>query len=282
MKTLSLRSASLLLISLFAAWPSVTPAFAAGIFDRDLETITVTDFTPAGNLRRQPSLKAPLYYAAVSGGYYDFGAIKAGEKAIPRNVVDKTMLKILAKQGYLPANEAHPADVILIWKWGTMNVQYFLTPGGMHTMRLNERQIQGFLGGGKLGLLSRHTDHFPEYTLSPGLFPLTGDARDLMEMATDDLYVVAVAAYDAKLRDETHAELLWNTRISAPARGFWMPEALPAMLAIAAPNVGRETPKPVWMRATEKFKPDIQLGDTKLVEYLESAEATVATVGSAN
>src|SRR3954468_19150375 len=69
----------------------------------DLETVTVTDVTSAGSLLRKPAPDHPLYYTAVSAGYYDLGGIKAGEKPISRQTVDSTMLKILAKQGYLPA-----------------------------------------------------------------------------------------------------------------------------------------------------------------------------------
>lgn len=285
MKTpaVSFRSGCVVLIGLFFA-PLVS---SAGILDflfpaNDLETITVTDFTPAGNLLRQPTADHPFYYVAISAGYRDLGGIKAGEKPISRQLVDQTMLKILAKQGYLPAAPGQRPDVVLAWTWGTLNVEIFHGGNGSVVRRVNERQLLRFLGGAKLGLISAHGDPFPEQTLQAGLIPLGGAARDLVEASTDDLYIAAISAYAVDSRDPKHPALLWNTRISAPSRGFWMPDALPAMLAIASPYVGRETNKPVWIRATEKFKPEIHLGDMRVVEYLEKTPAAVVVVGPSN
>jgi len=244
----------------------------------DLQTITVTDFTPEGRLRRLPTPAEPVYYAAVSAGYKDFGGIIAGERPISRELVNRTMLKVLAKQGYLPVGPGQRPDVILLWSWGTLNVERLNISDNGLTVRLNARQMQRFLGADKLGLTSKDGDPFPEHMLSPGLF-FGGSARNLLDAADDNLYVTVIAAYDVKLRDPKHGVLLWNTRISCPARGFWLPDALPAMLAIASPHIGRETTRPVWIRATESFKPEVKLGDLKLVEYLESNKPAIVEAG---
>ena len=245
----------------------------------ELQTITVTDFTPAGRLRRLPSPNAPVYYAAVSAGYRDFGGLIGGERPVSREVVNKTMLKVLAKQGYLPAAAGQRPEIVLLWTWGTMNVDRLRISPDLPAVQLNERQMRLFLGGEKLGVVSRTPDPFPEQTLLPGLLYASGDARNLLDIATDNLYVVQIAAYDTRLKDPKHGTLLWNTRISCPARGFWLPEALPAMLAMASSNIGRETAKPVWVRATEHFRPEIKLGDLKVVEYLDSEKPAVSNVG---
>lgn len=265
----------------------VPAVFAGNLLDfllpqPDLQTITVTDFTPAGRLRRVPSPSSPIYYAAVSAGYRDLGGIIAGERPVAREVVDKTVLKVLAKQGYLPASQDQQPDIMLIWTWGTLNAERLNIFPNWPTLQINERQMQLFLGGDKVGVASRFSDPFPEQMLTPGLMYATGEARNLLDIAKDNLYVVVIAAYDTRLNEHKHGVLLWNTRISCPARGFWLPEALPAMLAIASPNIGRETSKPVWLRATERFRPEIKIGDLKVVEYLESEKPAVAEVGPAN
>lgn len=257
---------------------------AAGLLDyllpvRDLQTITVTDTSEAGKLQPRPMPGHPLYYAAVSEGYCDLGFAKAGEKPIARQVVDRTMMKVLAKQGYLPAAPGQRPDLVLAWRWGTMNVERWSSPDGFQIRFTNEPALLRFLGGAKVGLVSERGDPFPEETLAAGLQFLGGSARNLLDTARDDLYVAIVAAYAPQLDGNGHATLLWNTRVSCPARGFWLPDALPAMLAIAAPYVGRETEKPVWIKASEKFHPDIQLGDMKLVEYLEQTKPLVIEVG---
>jgi len=259
--------------------PALSPAGILDFFypDRDLQTITVTDFAPAAGLRRAPTPEDPVYYVAVSGGYRDLGGIKAGEKPIARDVVNKTMLKALAKQNYLPATEEHGADIVLVWTWGTFN--RVLSPLLDVPAQLNRRQMLRFLGGDKLGLTSRFNDQLSHEMLLPGLLMNGVDAHNLSDAATDDLFFAVITAFDALPGKDNRPVVLWNTRISCPARGFWLPEAMPAMLAIAHPYIGRETSKPVWVSATEKFKPDIILGDTKLVEFIESGKPTVIELG---
>lgn len=52
-------------------------------------------------------------------------------------------------------------------------------------------------------------------------------------------------------------------------------DCLPAMPAIAGPNFGRETARPVWTRAPEKFQPNVRLGEIRPVEYPESSPLPV-------
>ena len=263
---------------------AVTPVtYAGGLADfllprHELQAITVTDFTSAGLQRRSPSPNAPVYYAAVNAGYRDFGGIIAGEHMISGKVVNQTMLKALAKQGYLPARPNQSPDVVLLWTWGTLNVRRLHYSTNGYSPQINDRQILRFLGGDKLGLTSRYADPFPEQTLMPGLFYYGGEAQNFIDASSDDYFVAVISAFDAKLVDLKHAQLLWNTRISCPSRGFWLPDAFPAMLAIATPYIGRQTDKPVWVRATERFKPEVILGDLKVVEYLESNQSAVVDV----
>ena len=39
--------------------------------------------------------------------------------------------------------------------------------------------------------------------------------------------------------------------------------------------VGRETARPVWMKASEKFKPDVKLGELQLVDYLDGSKLPI-------
>jgi hypothetical protein len=253
----------------------------AGILDfltssNDLEAVTVTDMTPAGSLRRAPTPSNPVYFVAISAGFRDLGGMKGGEKPVARDLVNKTVLKALAKQGYLPVTGDQKPEIALVWAWGTLNAVF--SPMAPSTMQLNHRQMVRFLGGEKLGFGSRHEDAFAEHSLMMGLVR-GGDVDKLYDVARDDLYIAIISAYDLHLDEGKKPEMLWNTRISCPARGFWLPEAMPAMLAIATPFIGRETTKPVWVRATDKFRPEIQLGDPKIVEYIEQGRPSIIEVG---
>lgn len=283
MTTLPHRLTRFGLIGMSLCWLA-TPAWAGSLLNfllpqPELQTITVTDFTPEGRMLRPASPKAPIYYFAMSAGYVDLGGIVAGERPVSRELVNQTMLKVLAKQGYLPASGDQPAQVVLAWKWGTMNVRYEMTGNPDYRPQINRRAMTRFLGGDKVGLDTGVMSQFPEYDLAPGVFQQIGPAADLVEISHEDLYIIWIAAYGVSATGHGKPILLWNTRISAPSRGFWLPEALPSMLAMAAPCIGRETTAPVWMRASERFKPEIKLGDLKVLSYIENNGAAVHNMG---
>jgi hypothetical protein len=107
--------------------------------------------------------------------------------------------------------------------------------------------------------------------------------RDMIaDLATEDLYVAAISAYDYASALRQEKTLLWMTKISCPSRGLALPQTLPAMLALAGPYIGKETAKPVSLKATEQFKTDVKIGDPTVVEYLDNTplpviEATAPT-----
>lgn len=281
MKRLLAASCLCLLLASGAVAPHV---YGGGLLDflfskNDLQTITVTNVTPAGKALPQPTPAHPLYYSGISAGYRDLGGIKAGEKPIAREEVNQLVLKALAKQGYLPVPSNRQPDVFLVWSWGTLNTERPFGPWSYTpSTPINHYQLLRFLGGEKLGMVSSHADPFPELTLAPGLFR-SREEDDLADAAKDDLYIAVVSAYGIDATKSDKPVLLWNTRIGCPSRGSYLPEALPSMIAIATPYIGRDTPKPVWIHATEKFRPEIKLGDPRVVEYLEAGKHSLVEVG---
>ena len=263
------------------------PAYAS-ILDwlftkRDIQFVSVTDTTPVGALRRPVSPANPAYYVAVSAGFRDFGGIVAGEKAPPKEAVYRAMGNVLAKQGYLPAGEGRPASLLLLWTWGTMNTDrvYSFNPDDTEGRQVNRRQLLRFMGAYKLGLVAKEPNAFMDDALMPGVLLRDADQDLINDLSTEDLYVAAIAAYDYAAATRKEKVLLWTTKISCPSRGLGMPETLPVMLALAGPNIGRETPKPVAVKATDKFKPEVRIGDPTVVEYLQSNTIPVAEVDPA-
>ncbi len=256
---------------------------SAGILEwifpkHDVQVIAVTDTTPAGALRRKVTPENPVYYQAVSAGYRDFGGIIAGDKIPPKDEVMKTIAKVLAKQGYLPGSAEHPPSLIVIWTWGTLNTDRMPTADGDEGRQINRQQMMRFLGGYKLGLITKEPDPFHQDLLMPGAMFRDADSEMIADLATDDLYVAAISAYDYNAATKSQKVLLWTTKISCPSRGLAMNETLPAMLALAGPHIGRETVKPVSILATEKFKAEVKIGDPTVVEFLEHNKVQVMEV----
>ncbi|MBX7122977.1 MAG: hypothetical protein K1X42_12685 [Opitutaceae bacterium] len=259
---------------------------SAGILDwllpkHDIQVITVTDTTPAGLLRRPVSVTNPMYYMAVSAGFRDFGGIMGGIKEPPREAVYKAMAAVLAKQGYLPASDQHPAQLMLLWTWGTMNTDRMYSmsnPDDVEGRQINRRQLLRFMGAYKLGLVSKEPDPLMDDIMMQGVLFRNADQELIEDLSTEDLYVIAIAAYDFQAAMKKEKMLLWTTKISCPSIGLSLPETLPVMLALAAPNIGRETPKPVAVRATDKFTPDVKIGESTVVNYLVTTAVPVTEV----
>ncbi len=274
---------------LLTAFAAIAPARAASFLDwifpkHDVQVIAVTDTTPAGLLRRPASPASPIYYMAASAGYRDFGGIIAGEKVPPKEQVFATISKVLAKQGYLPANAEHPPTLLMLWTWGTMNTDRLYTgnPDDLEGRQVNRQQLLRFMGGYKVGLVSKEASGFQDSFMMPGALFRDADSELISGLAAEDLYVAAIAAYDyaAALRKEK--VLLWTTKISCPSRGLAMNETLPAMLALAGPYIGKETAKPVSVKATDKFKPEVKIGDPTVVEFMEKNAVQVIEAPAAD
>ena len=271
-----------LLFALLASLGALPPA-RAGVLDflfgqRDIAVITITDMSPEGRLFRRPTPDNPTYYIAASLGFRDLGGVVGGEKQPPNDEVIRTLTKVLAKQGYLPATEQSPAaTLVLALAWGTLNadLDYGMDPDAPPRQR-NRQQILKFLGGSKMGF--SNADFDPLMPSLGGLSFHDFDSRALYDMAAEDFYVAVIGAYDAAAMARKQKKLLWTTRISCPSRGFWLADVLPTMMAISSANIGREMAKPSWVHASEKYQPDVQIGDPLLVEYLEKGVLPVVDV----
>jgi hypothetical protein len=276
---LSHRSVALVLLALVGA----APCARAGLLDflfgkRDIEVITVTDMSPEGRLFRRPTPESPTYYIAASLGFRDLGGVIGGEKQPPNDDVIRTISKVLAKQGYLPATDQSPAaTIVLALAWGTLNadLEYGMDPDAAPRQR-NRQQILKFLGGYKMGF--SNADFDPLMPSLGGLSFHDFDSRALYDISSEDFYVAVIGAYDAAAMAKKQKKLLWTTRISCPSRGFWLPDVLPTMMAISGPNIGREMARPAWINASEKYKPDVKIGDPVLVEYLDKGTLPVVDV----
>jgi hypothetical protein len=260
----------------------LVPAMSASVLDwifpkHDVQVVAVTDTTPVGALRRPVTPENPVYYAAISAGYRDFGGSIGGIKAPPKDEVLKTIAKMLAKQGYLPSTDAHPPSLLLVWTWGTMNtdLMYSTNPDDMEGRQVNRNQLLRFLGAYKLGMITKERDPFQQDLMLPGAMFRDADRDMISDLATEDLYVAAISAYDYASALRQEKTLLWMTKISCPSRGLGLPQTLPAMLALAAPYIGKETAKPVSLKATEQFKTDVKIGDPTVVEYLDNTPLPV-------
>jgi len=246
---------------------------------RDIEVITNTQMTPAGLALPEASKAAPQYYIAVSSGFHEFGGVMGGIQPPPPDQVHKLIAAQLAKRGYLPSKGARtPASLVLFMTWGTLNAErenYYIDGP---TLIRNRGQILSFLGARQLKF---DQSYFDASTMPPimGITAFDFDARNLFDAASEDFYVIAVSAYSPESLATKKPKLLWRTRIACFSLGFEFKDVLPAMVSIGGNQFGRETKKPLWESAGERFKPDIKTGELELVEYLQDKDLQVIKAG---
>lgn len=272
---MTMRSRLLLcLIQLLAFLPLQAAPLAFLFPKRRMEVITVTDMTAEGKKLQPPTPANPVYYAGFSLGFNDLGGLMGGEKIPPKEDMLRTITKVLAEQGYKLAGKNTPApSVILAYSWGTLYADTGFNFKGRSRPR-NQLQILGFLGGSKLGFSNNDFDPMTA-PLGGGLMFKDADATDFLMMSTDDFYIATVAAYDfAALMQAKQKKLLWITRISCPAKGYWLADVMPTMMSVAGPNIGRETAKPVWVNVSDKYRPSVTLKELQFLDYMNKAPQT--------
>lgn len=241
---------------------------------RDLEVITVTDATDAGRAWPAPTPQQPQYYIPVSLGYRDLGGITARVKQPPEPAAIRTIQQQLAKLGYLPAADGTPPPkLVLVFAWGTLNTNIRRsTTMGMPGSQFNRDQIERFLGGEKIGVSTHRIggENIPGSIIRRDL---DDEARTLLAYAEDNYYVAVVTAYDLaamRLNPTVSLDHLWITRIACPSLGLSLPDVLPDMLALAGPNLGRETPRPVRTVVAGSPQSKVKFGELQVIEYLKT------------
>lgn len=257
-----------LLVALTGCLPPARAGWLDSFFHPDVEVIVNTDVTPEGARLPPASTEHPVYYVAVSMGYRDLGGIIAGDKPPARETMYAWIAKALARQGYLPANSDHPPTQVVVFAWGTLYVERFSWNPDF-PIQMNRRGMLQFLGGEKLGLISQHPT-MPGFELMPELRFMRPAAEKFWTASSVDLYMAVLIGYDLTAAERKERRILWRTRIACPSRGLNMADTLPKMVTIAAPLIARETEVPAWIRATDRYKPVVTIGDPVVEEYLGS------------
>jgi hypothetical protein len=237
--------------------------------------ISVSDFTPAGSLLPVPSPKSPIYYEACSLGFRELGRPMGGEMPPKNDQMLALIVKTLAKQGYIMASDKHPPTQFLAFAWGTLRI------GGPGMSFGPSAGVLRFLGAEKVGHLMESASFgmtgngglsdFRRMLLSKGSFI----ADEIYDAASNDLYVALIRSYDFQAATEGKLNQLWETRISLPSSGLALDTSLPIAIVTAGANIGHETAQPVWVDTSDKRQGHVEIGDLKVLEYIDPAQHPV-------
>jgi len=291
------------LITLFTASAVLAAPASAGVLDillakADVDIVAVTDLQPAGAALPPVTPEKPVYYFPINGGYSAFGETKPAGKGPPAEVVTKQIITVLAKQGYRLANTENPPSLVLVYKWGALNpvripqqalpdfnrnspsVRGAAAPSDVSVTgtrtdspngdaaEVNQDDLLRFMGAYKFSHGSKDSKYWESENIlgSENSGKSTAAAEAIGHLSLGDLHVITITAYDYQAVRKKEYKILWMTRIACSARGVSLDEAFPNMLAVAGPSIGKDTPTPVWVNATERFKGNVKIGELTVVK----------------
>lgn len=274
----------LLPIAAIGAGTAARADFLLGL-DPHPDVLTVTDATPAGRKLPPASPAHPVYYVAEDLGFREFGAPVPGDTLPPHRAILAVIVKTLQKQGYIPADKVHRPTQFILFSWGTMysHATQLDNSAGRALEHPADQQFLKFMGGDKVDLMWDTSANNPNIAgagnmldariLTQGL--RTQTAQKIHDAAEGDLYVAALGGYDFESLRHGKGVELWQTRIACPADGLALADTLPVMIAAAGPLIGRDTPLPVWKDVTEDLTAHVDIGESKVVEYIDPEKAPV-------
>jgi hypothetical protein len=242
--------------------PLASADLLSQFFAHDIDVLTVTDVTKAGQAYPLPTATEPVYYMIIDVGETNFGRSWAGEDVPTSKVARRWMMEAMREQHYLLADKLHPPTQLFVFGWGMIS-------GG------SDRPALGFLGGDKVDLMweQQHYGGFVDSKVLLRGIQRVGITGKVWDIAESNLFMGIVRSFTMdSLKTEKPVTKLWETRFGCPATGLSLKNAMPLMIKAAAVNLGRETKKPVNLDASDFFKGHVDLGELKFLGQVPPGE----------
>lgn len=217
------------------------------------DVLVATDMTPEGRMRTRPTRENPVYYRGSSLGCR-LGSIP-GDQLPDEKAMTDLVVRVLAKEGYRGWQpNVHEPSLYVVIQWG------YLSPGS--------GDLLWFLGYNSRDDIAASV--IPG-VLGPEVFR-RGMRSRLVETILNDasgaVYGIIVTAFDYSTANTPNPTILWQTRISLPANGKSMAEALPVMLVAAGPSIGRQSDRTTLADADAVRDGRVELGELKTLEVV--------------
>lgn len=191
------------------------------------QVIVYSYLTGGGRGLNLPSQEKPARCALGSGGYHEWGGIRAGEKPVTLAFIEPLVRSALQMTGYAGLRHGELPELVVVFHWGCLRPD----PRGLSTSRfdvvLNQDDMLDLVGA--RALASTH-----DRVLQSAL----------IEAAAEERYFLIVSAYAPPNSGDELTRLLWRTQCSLPLAGLSQDQAFPILAAAGAIHFGRETAVP--------------------------------------
>jgi hypothetical protein len=227
-----------------------------------LEVLVVADAisVPEG---LRPSPGKPIYYV-LGKSQMTFGESVAGVKMPKPEVVEKAVVESLASQGFVRTNVGGPLpSIFIIATWGDANFADMEVPPDPNDADAvaNSALLK------KTTAASRDRNVIEQLvgTNKPGAQSISFEAMGKLQAASnEDRLYISLAALDVPSYKQKKRVLLWRTSMTIDWRNK-LADALPAMLASAAPFFGTDSTAPVFSDDAARRRAEVNIGQMKVI-----------------
>ena len=245
---------------------------ARGLSSRKTPKLDITvgsEVTDLGKKRPPVSAETPVYCVFHSSGYRERGK-PLDQTPLPAEEMDHSIRRALAAKNYLPATAGHAPSVGVVYTWGAFNVAHdgasenqvianvldhaALAGGAKFAAELSKAIQEAILIGNSGSRTSGNVGGVHvTFAVAQDMAMMAGVADPvrrfvdrtpkndfLFYQATSNNYYVIVSAYDYESLATPDKILLWRARLTVNAQGLSQLEAIPPLITVAAPFLGRD------------------------------------------
>jgi hypothetical protein len=194
------------------------------------EVVVYSFLTVAGRDLVPSTTEHPTRCLLGSGGYHEWGGIRAGEKPATLEQIDPLVRAALRVNGYDCLQSGEVADVVVVFQWGCLRPDRSGISNRGHDEVVNQLNLLDLVGG---------------RVLTDGRNRALRSA--LIDAAAEERYFLIVSAFEPTSYAQKVRTLLWRTQCSVPIPGISQAQAFPILAGAGAAYFGRETPLPEFI-----------------------------------
>jgi hypothetical protein len=194
------------------------------------EVIVYSWLSDAGRAVALPTPERPARCALGSGGYHEWGGVRAGEKPMQRAALEPLVRAALRVNAYEGLRSSDRPELVIEFYWGCMRPDRSGLSRGRHDVIVNLAEMLDLVGG---RVLETNNDSV-----------LRGA---LLQAALEERYFLILSAFEASAYARDRKILLWRTQVSLPIGNLTQDKAFPILAGCGAIVFGRATPEPLFV-----------------------------------
>lgn len=210
--------------SYLSRFMAVALATVTAGFSAPREIVVYSFLSDLGHKLVPPTLERPARCALGSGGYHEWGGVRAGEKPTKLAQIDPIVRAALRINSYEGLRAGESPDLVIVFHWGCIRPEASGLSRGRYDVVVNQLDMLDLVGG---RVLENNNDRILRSAL--------------IDAAAEERYFLIVSAFEPAAYARDTKILLWRTQVSVPLPGITQEQAFPILAATGGTHFGRET-----------------------------------------